>query len=121
MNLLVSRKKLLGNTGDFLWSYGGYLIVSALCDLCGVVLNVENARYFVSECIESLHDTLKDNLNINGVNYVLSLNDDLISKFIEFYKGKEDVPVSSNILNGSFIYNIKPFTKSTEKIGRAHV
>ena len=114
MNLLVSRKKLLGNTGDFLWSYGGYLIVSALCDLCGVVLNVENARYFVSECIESLHDTLKDNLNINGVNYVLSLNDDLISKFIEFYKGKEDVPVSSNILNGSFIYNIKPFTKSTE-------
>lgn len=95
MNLLVSRKKLLGNTGDFLWSYGGYLIVSVLCDLCGVVLNVENARYFVSECIESLNDTLKSNLNINGVNYVLSLNDDLISKFIEFYKGKEGTLIDS--------------------------
>lgn len=114
MNLLVSRKKLLGNTRDFLWSYGGYLIVSALCDLCGVVLDESNARNFITDCIESLHDTLKDNLNINGVNYADSLNDDLISKFIEFYKGKEDVPVSSNILNGSFIYNIKPFTKSTE-------
>ena len=85
MNILVSRKKLLGNTGDFLWSYGGYLIVSALCDLCGVTLDESNARNFITDCIESLHDTLKDNLNINGVNYVLSLNDDLISKFIEFY------------------------------------
>lgn len=85
MNLLVSRKKLLGNTWDFLWSYGGYLIVSALCDLCGVVLDESNARNFITDCIESLHDTLKDNLNINGVNYALSLNDDLISKFIEFY------------------------------------
>ena len=85
MNLLVSRKKLLGNTGDFLWSYGGYLIVSALCDLCGVVLNVKNARCFVSECIENLHDTLKANLNVNGTNYSLSLNDELVSEFIEFY------------------------------------
>ena len=71
MNLLVSRKRLLGNTGDFLWSYGGYLIVSALCDLCGVVLDESNARNFITDCIESLHDTLKDNLNINGVNYAL--------------------------------------------------
>lgn len=95
MNLLVSRKKLLGNTGDFLWSYGGYLIVSALCDLCGVVLDESNARNFITDCIESLHDTLKDNLNINGVNYALSLNDDLISKFIEFYKGKEGTLIDS--------------------------
>ena len=89
MNLLVSRKKLLGNTGDFLWSYGGYLIVSALCDLCGVVLDESNTKNFVSGCIESLHDTLKTNLSVDGANYALSLNDDLISKFIEFYKGKE--------------------------------
>ena len=95
MNLLVSRKKLLGNTGDFLWSYGGYLIVSALCDLCGVTLDESNARNFITDCIESLHDTLKSNLNINGVNYVLSLNDDLISKFIEFYKGKEGTLIDS--------------------------
>ena len=95
MNLLVSRKKLLGNTGDFLWIYGGYLIVSALCDLCGVVLDESNARNFITDCIESLHDTLKDNLNINGVNYALSLNDDLISKFIEFYKGKEGTLIDS--------------------------
>ena len=55
MNILVSRKKLLGNTGDFLWSYGGYLIVSALCDLCGVTLDESNARNFITDCIESLH------------------------------------------------------------------
>lgn len=85
MNLLVSRKKLLGNTGDFLWSYGGYLIVSALCDLCGVVLDESNARNFTIDCIESLHDTLKDNLSIDRANYILSLNNEIISKFIDFY------------------------------------
>lgn len=95
MNLLVSRKKLLGNTGDFLWSYGGYLIVSALCDLCGVVLDESNARNFTIDCIETLHDTLKANLSMNGTNYSLSLNDDLISKFIEFYKGKEGTLIDS--------------------------
>ena len=95
MNLLVSRKKLLGNTGDFLWSYGGYLIVSTLCDLCGVVLDESNTRNFVSGCIESLHDTLKTNLSVDGANYALSLNDDLISKFIEFYKGKEGTLIGS--------------------------
>lgn len=79
MNLLVSRKKLLGNTGDFLWSYGGYLIVSALCDLCGVVLDESNARNFTIDCIETLHDTLKANLSMNGTNYSLSLNDELVS------------------------------------------
>lgn len=85
MNLLVSRKKLLGNTGDFLWSYGGYLIVSALCDLCGVVLYESNTRNFTADCIESLHDTLKANLSVDGANYSLSLNDELINKFIDFY------------------------------------
>lgn len=85
MNLLVSRKKLLGNAGGFLWSYGGYLIVSALCDLCGVVLNPKNARNFIADCIESLHDTLKANLSMNGTNYSLSLNDELVSEFIDFY------------------------------------
>lgn len=95
MNLLVSRKRLLGNIGDFLWSYGGYLIVSALCDLCGVVLDKSNTRNFVSGCIESLYDTLKTNLSVDGVNYALSLNDDLISKFIEFYKGKEGTLIGS--------------------------
>lgn len=85
MNLLVSRKKLLGNTGDFLWSYGGYLIVSALCDLCGVVLDESNARNFTIDCIETLHDTLKANLSMNGTNYSLSLNDELMSEFIDFY------------------------------------
>lgn len=84
MNLLVSRKKLLGNTGDFLWSYGGYLIVSALCDLCGVVLDESNARNFTIDCIETLHDTLKANLSMNGTNYSLSLNDELMSEFIFF-------------------------------------
>ena len=113
MNLLVSRKKLLGNTGGFLWSYGGYLIVSALCDLCGVALSTENTRYFVSDCIESLHDILKSNLNINGVNYTLSLNDNLISKFIEFYKEKEGTLININpseAING--FYEL-PFSASS--------
>lgn len=96
MNLLVSRKKLLGNTGDFLWSYGGYLIVSALCDLCGVVLDESNTRNFITDCIESLHDTLKDNLSVDGANYILSLNDELISEFIDFYL---------NIGEKTYIYN----------------
>lgn len=86
MNLLVSRKKLLGNTGDFLWSYGGYLIVSALCDLCGVVLDESSARNFTTDCIENLHDTLKANVNVAGTNYILSLDDNLVSEFIQFVK-----------------------------------
>lgn len=113
MNLLASRKKLLGNTGDFWWSYGGYLIVSTLCDLCGVVLDESNARYFVSDCIESLHDILKSNLNISGVNYTLSLNDNLISKFIEFYKEKEGTLININpseAING--FYEL-PFSASS--------
>ena len=77
MNLLVSRKKLLGNTGDFLWSYGGYLIVSALCDLCGVVLDESNARNFITDCS-------------------LSFSDDFINEFIEFYL---------NISGKQYLYN----------------
>ena len=96
MNLLVSRKKLLGNTGDFLWSYGGYLIVSALCDLCGVVLDESNARNFITDCIESLHDTLKANLSVDGANYSLSFSDDFINEFIEFYL---------NIRGKQYLYN----------------
>ncbi len=96
MNLLVSRKKLLGNTGDFLWSYGGYLIVSALCDLCGVVLDESNARNFITDCIESLHDTLKANLSVDGANYSLSFSDDFINEFIEFYL---------NISGKQYLYN----------------
>lgn len=96
MNLLISRKKFLGNTGDFLWSYGGYLIVSALCDLCGVTLDESNARNFITDCIESLHDTLKANLSVDGANYSLSFSDDFINEFIEFYL---------NISGKQYLYN----------------
>lgn len=96
MNLLVSRKRLLGNTGDFLWSYGGYLIVSALCDLCGVTLDESNTRNFIADCIENLHDTLKANLSVDGANYSLSLSDDFINEFIDFY---------SSVGEKTYIYN----------------
>ena len=127
MNLLVSRKKLLGNTGDFLWSYGGYLIVSTLCDLCGVALSTENTRYFVSDCIESLHDTLKANLSVDGANYILVLNDELISEFVKFIEhynilylydnGNEFVEITGGWNNDLYVgsdYDIVPAIKNKE-------
>ena len=92
MNLLASRKRLLRrmNMLDyFLWSYGGYLTVSALCDLCGIILNEENSREFVTNCIESMYNTLKTNISIDGTNYILTLNDNLMSEFILFYSNEQ--------------------------------
>lgn len=111
MNLLVSRKKLLGNTGDFLWSYGGYLIVSALCDLCGVVLNESNARNFTTDCIETLHGTLKANLSVDGANYILSLNNDsLIIEFIDFY-----LTTDRNDIGDSYVKTLEEYKAKYEK------
>ena len=96
MNKSFNRKKLLGNSSDFLWSYGGYLIVSELCNICGVSLSNNNSRDFVKLSIENLHDILKSNINKKDGKFILNINDEIISKFIDFY---------TNIGGREYLYN----------------
>lgn len=90
MNLLVSRKKLLGNTWDFLWSYGGYLIVSALCDLCEIQFtDVELARDFMKGGIEVLKKEINSSTLTDEKTYNFSVTDSVVTKFLEYALNKE--------------------------------
>ena len=56
---------------------------------------------------------MKANLSVDGANYSLSLNDELVGEFIEFYKGKEGTLIyskPSEAING--FYEL-PFSASS--------
>lgn len=83
----MERRKLLGNSDfDFLLSYGGYLMVSALSELCGISLTQETSKDFINECIENLYSSFNSNLTKTKSEYTLSIDDTLITKFIKFYQ-----------------------------------
>lgn len=69
----MERRKLLGNLNfDFLLSYGGYLMVSALSELCGITLTDDITREFINECLENLYVDFKNNLTNEKSEYILS-------------------------------------------------
>lgn len=83
----MERRKLLGNPDfDFLLSYGGYLTVSALSELCGISLTQETSKDFINECIENLYSSFNSNVTKTKSEYTLSIDDTLITKFIKFYQ-----------------------------------
>lgn len=83
----MERRKLLGNSDfDFLLSYGGYLMVSALSELCGISLTQDNSKEFINECIENLYSNFNSKLTKTKSEYILSIDDVLITKFIKFYQ-----------------------------------
>ena len=95
MNLLVSRKKLLGNTWDFLWSYGGYLIVSTLCDLCEIQFtDVNLARDFMKGGIEVLKEEINSS-TLTEKTYNFSVTDSVVTKFLEYAQSKEGTSILS--------------------------